>query len=113
MPRTYYVYILASKRNGTIYIGMTNNLIRRLAEHRTGRVRWDPPNKRQKPKSRLRAKAFGFRYDCHRLVYYETFCHPSDAIDREKQLKEWRRAWKVDLIERNNPGWKELSDGLH
>lgn len=112
MRRQYYVYILASKPNGTLYIGVTNNLIARLDEHRTGNVRWDPPEIRSKPKHRRRAKAFAFRHGCYRLVYYESFYYILDAIAREKQLKEWRRTWKIRLIQKDNPGWYDRSSEL-
>jgi len=91
MSRQYYVYILASKRNGTLYIGMTNNLARRVWEHRQGSV-----------------EGFTKRYNVHRLVYCESFARPLEAIQREKRLKKWNRAWKVRLIESANPDWKDL-----
>lgn len=94
-PRQYYVYILASKRNGTLYLGVTNNLARRVWEH----------------KQHLR-EGFTAKYNVHRLVYCETFAHPQDAILREKHLKKWNRAWKIELIESVNPGWKDLSETL-
>ena len=95
MARQYYVYILASKRNGTLYIGMTNNLARRVWEHKQGLV-----------------KGFTKKYDVERLVYSESFARPRDAIEREKRLKKWNRAWKIQLIESVNPGWKDLSETL-
>ena len=91
MSRQYYVYILASERNGTLYIGMTNNLARRVWEHRQGSV-----------------EGFTKRYNVHRLVYCESFARPLEAIQREKRLKKWNRAWKVRLIESANPDWKDL-----
>ncbi len=95
MNRQYYVYILASKPNGTLYIGVTNNLARRVWEHKQGLV-----------------EGFTKRYGVHRLVYTETFERPSDAIAREKRLKKWNRAWKIRLIESVNPGWNDLSAAL-
>jgi putative endonuclease len=89
--RTYYVYILASKRNGTLYIGVTNNLLRRVQEH----------------KSNLNG-GFTSRYHVHMLVYYETTSSILGAIEREKRLKKWKRAWKLKLIEAENPYWKDL-----
>ena len=91
MPREHYVYILAAKRNGTLYIGVTNNLSRRVWEHKNGLV-----------------EGFTKKYAVHRLVHYEAFPSPRDAIQREKRLKEWNRAWKIQLIESTNPGWKDL-----
>ena len=87
-----FVYIMASKRNGTLYIGVTNNLIRRVAEHI----------------SEIN-KGFTNRYSVKTLVYYEPFSSFATAIKREKQLKSWKRAWKIALIERNNPQWQDLS----
>lgn len=91
MNRHYYVYILASKPNGTLYIGVTNNLVRRVWEHREGLV-----------------EGFTKQYEVHRLVYCESFARPFDAIQREKRLKKWNRAWKIRLIESANPNWKDL-----
>jgi putative endonuclease len=95
MPKRYYVYILASQPNGTLYIGVTNNIARRVWQHQQGLV-----------------EGFTKRYNVHRLVYCESFEHPQDAILREKRLKKWNRAWKIELIESVNPGWKNLSDTL-
>ncbi len=86
-----YVYMLASKPNGTLYTGVTSNLIRRVSEHREGIV-----------------DGFTNRYGIHRLVYFERFESIVSAISREKQIKKWRRAWKVELIHTYNPGWKDL-----
>jgi putative endonuclease len=85
------VYILASKRNGTLYVGVTANLARRIHEHRSDVV-----------------EGFTQRYSIHRLVHVEFLETMPDAIAREKQLKRWRRAWKLDLIEENNPTWRDL-----
>ncbi|MGA7072601.1 GIY-YIG nuclease family protein [Bradyrhizobium sp.] len=83
---SYYVYILASRIGGTLYIGITNNLIRRVYEH----------------KSKL-IEGFTEKYDVARLVYFEQFEDPENAIKRENRLKKWSRAWKISLIEKNNP----------
>ena len=91
MARNYYIYILASKKNGTLYIGITNDLTRRVYEHKTDAV-----------------EGFTKRYAVHTLVYYEQTSDPVAAITREKQLKKWRRIWKVALIEEKNPGWRDL-----
>jgi putative endonuclease len=91
MRRTYYVYIVASGLGGTLYIGVTNDLIRRVYEHR----------------NKL-APGFTQRYGVGRLVYYEAFDDVEAAITREKQLKKWNRAWKIRLIEENNPNWDDL-----
>ena len=89
--RRYYVYILVSKIGGTLYIGVTNDFIRRVAEH----------------KSKL-IESFTEKYDVARLVYFEQFDDPENAIKREKRLKKWNRAWKVRLIEKENPNWDDL-----
>ena len=91
----YYVYIMASRKHGTLYIGVTNELLRRAREHRDGLV-----------------PGFTRRYGVKRLVYYETYQDIGDAIHREKVLKEWRRDWKIALIEQSNPGWVDLYEGL-
>jgi putative endonuclease len=93
--RHYYVYILASKIGGTLYIGVTNNLIRRVAEHKSKFL-----------------ESFTEKYDVARLVYFEQFDDPENAIKREKRLKKWNRAWKVRLIEKNNPNWDDLYSGI-
>lgn len=85
------VYILASKRNGTLYVGVTADLARRMSEHRSDAV-----------------DGFTKRYGIHRLVHAEYHETMPDAILREKQIKKWRRAWKLDLIEQNNPEWRDL-----
>jgi putative endonuclease len=96
MERLYYVYMLASRRNGTLYVGVTNDLGRRIFEHRTGAV-----------------PGFTATYDVKILVWYEV--HPSiaEAIAREKRLKRWRRAWKIELIEAANPQWLDLYERLN
>jgi putative endonuclease len=91
--RNYYVYILANKRNGTLYIGVTNNLERRMYEHKNGLF-----------------KGFSKKYGCKELIYFEHFNDVRYAIDREKQLKKWERQWKLRLIEGENPDWKDLSE---
>ena len=88
----YYVYILANKTNSTVYIGVTNDLMRRLWEHRNDRI-----------------EGFTKTYHVHKLVYYESFSDVRDAIAREKQLKGWRRARKNELIESVNPAWEDLA----
>jgi len=93
--REYYIYILASCRNGTLYIGVTNDLARRVFEHLEGG-----------------GAAFTKRYGVGLLVYYESYRGIRDAIAREKMLKKWRRAWKLQLIEANNPQWRDLYESL-
>ena len=93
--RKYYVYILASKRNGTLYIGMTNNLRNRMYQHK-----------------QMLIPGFTQRYKVRMLVYFEEYGDPRDAITREKQLKWWRRKWKLELIESLNPEWKDLTSEL-
>ena len=88
---TYFVYILASKPHGTLYIGVTNSIIDRVEQHRAGI-----------------GSAFTKRYGVHLLVWFEEFADIRDAIQREKSLKEWPRAWKVNLIERDNLHWTDL-----
>ena len=87
-----YVYILASRRHGTLYVGATTDLPKRLWEHRTGVV-----------------KGFTRRFGVKRLVYFETYHDVSDAIVRERRMKEWQRAWKIALIERDNPSWEDFA----
>jgi putative endonuclease len=89
--KQYYVYILASKIGGTLYIGVTNNLVRRVYEHRERLV-----------------EGFTKRYGVAKLVYYEVHSDVEAAITREKQMKKWNRAWKVRLIEESNPNWSDL-----
>jgi len=89
--RSYYVYILASRIGGTLYIGVTNDLIRRIGEHNL-KV----------------AKSFTKKYEVTRLVYFEIFDQIEHAIQREKRLKKWPRAWKISLIEKQNPDWIDL-----
>ncbi len=91
----YFVYILASRIGGTLYIGVTNDLIRRVAEHRAGEV-----------------AGFTKRYGVKRLVYFEECDDVFGAIAREKQLKRWNRAWKIRWIEEKNPNWDDLYPAL-
>ena len=95
MEKMYYVYILSSKRNGTLYTGVTTNLIRRVWEHKQGFY-----------------SGFTKRYNVHLLVYYESFDNPSRAIEREKQIKNWKRSWKLKLIEDKNAEWRDLYGSL-
>ncbi|MCX6796809.1 MAG: GIY-YIG nuclease family protein [Candidatus Falkowbacteria bacterium] len=92
--RHYFVYILSSKRNGILYIGISNNVLNRNWQH----------------KQKEDKKSFTARYDVNRLVYYETYSNVRAAIAREKQLKNWRREWKIKLIEKDNPTWRDLFD---
>ena len=92
---TYFVYILASKRNGTLYIWVTDNLIRRITEHREWVNAW-----------------FTKRYDIHILVWYERFENIYDAITAEKRMKKWKREYKLSVIEDANPDWKDLYNDL-
>jgi putative endonuclease len=95
MSEQYYVYVLASRKHGTLYIGVTNDLIRRIYQHKTKAIR-----------------GFTKRYGVDTLVYFEIFDDPLSAIAREKQLKKWNREWKVQLIESKNPNWVDLSPTL-
>jgi putative endonuclease len=95
MHRRPAVYILASKRNGTLYVGVTSNLQKRVWEHKNDLV-----------------QGFTKRYGVHHLAYYELHEDMMSAITREKQMKKWNRAWKVRLIERHNPDWKDLWDRI-
>ncbi|MDI1318393.1 GIY-YIG nuclease family protein [Flavobacterium sp.] len=92
--RQYFIYILASKKNGTLYIGVTNSLERRIEEH----------------KNKLNPQCFTAKYDVDTLVYYEIFQYIEDALKREKQLKKWNRKWKINLIEEENKEWNDLSE---
>jgi putative endonuclease len=91
----YVVYILASRKYGTLYTGVTGNLLGRMVTHRED---W--------------LEGFTSRYHVHQLVYYEQFDEPQVAILREKQPKKWRRSWKIDLIEQANPDWDDLFDSV-
>ena len=89
--KSYWVYILASQRNGTLYVGITNNLIKRVWEHKNKKF-----------------DGFTKKYEIHQLVYYEIHENPESAIRREKQIKKWNRLWKLKIIEAKNPEWKDL-----
>ena len=91
----YFVYMLARKRNGTLYVGVTNDLARRIGEHKDEIV-----------------PGFTKRYGVSVLVWYEAFGDINDAIAREKQIKGWNRAWKIQLIEKENSGWNDLTANL-
>jgi putative endonuclease len=91
----YYVYILASRKDGAIYLGVTNDLVRRIYEHRIKAVR-----------------SFTSKYNITRLVWFEIYDDPISAISREKELKKWKRVWKVQLIEAKNPRWNDLYDEI-
>jgi putative endonuclease len=92
---SYWTYMLASKPRGTLYIGVTNDIIRRVEQHRAGL-----------------GSAFTRKYKVHRLVWYEEFANIQEAIQREKTMKEWPRAWKINLLERMNPHWIDLFPSL-
>lgn len=89
---SYYVYILASRHHGTLYIGVTNNIHTRLEQHRSGR-----------------GSKFVQKYKIFRLVHVEAFATPQEAIAREKQLKFWKRDWKIKLVKQENPDWNDRS----
>ena len=91
----YYVYILASKKNGTLYIGVTNDLLKRVHQHKNDLV-----------------EGFTRKYKVHNLVHYEAYNWVQDAIIREKRMKKWKRQWKIALIEKSNPDWEDLFEGL-
>lgn len=95
MRRSYYVYIMASRKHGTLYIGVTNDVANRSAEHRAGTM-----------------PGFTRRYGVTRLVWFETFEDIDHAIQREKTMKKWPRQWKINLIERDNPDWDDLGPRL-
>jgi putative endonuclease len=91
LTRSYFVYLLANRRNGTLYVGVTNDLAKRVWQHKEGLV-----------------DGFTKKYGVKLLVWYEHTESIEAAIVREKQIKKWNRAWKVELIEANNPDWKDL-----
>lgn len=91
----YFTYILASKRNGTLYIGVTSELKKRIYLHKQGTI-----------------EGFTKKYSVHMLVYYEVYEQIAQAIAREKQLKKWRRNWKLELIESKNSDWKDLYNSI-
>lgn len=88
---SYYVYIVASEKNGTLYVGVTNDLVRRVWEHKNKGI-----------------DGFTKKYEVHRLVYFEETSNIESALAREKQLKNWQRKWKLQLIEKDNPNWEDL-----
>jgi len=91
----FYVYLLASKKHGTLYLGVTNDVVRRVYEHRTKAV-----------------GGFTTRYGVDKLVWFEIYENTATAIAPEKELKKWRRDWKIRLIEEQNPGWSDLYPGI-
>ena len=95
MEKDFYVYILASKPNGTLYTGVTSDLVKRLWQHREGL-----------------AEGFSNKYDVKSLVYYEHHESADSAISREKLIKKWKRDWKLSLIQSSNPQWKDLYDDI-
>jgi putative endonuclease len=95
MEETAYIYFLVNKHNTVLYLGVTNHLVRRIAEY----------------KAKFN-KGFAYKYNCDKLVYYESFGFMMDAIIREKQLKNWKREWKNKLINEMNPTWKDLSEDI-
>ena len=93
MEKKAYIYILTNSNNSVLYIGVTSNLPKRIAEHKNHTY-----------------KGFSDKYNCTKLVYFEDFSNIKDAIKREKQLKNWHRDWKIDLINKFNSTWKDLSE---
>jgi putative endonuclease len=91
LSKSYYVYIITNKKYGTLYIGLTSNLIKRIYEHKHNVI-----------------QGFSSKYNLHLLVYYEQSNDVMAAISREKQLKKWNRDWKIELIEKSNPEWNDL-----
>lgn len=95
MEKIYYIYILASRRNGTLYTGITSDLAKRVWEHKNKLV-----------------EGFTYKYNVNKLVYYEEYNDVYEAIQREKRLKGWHRKWKLALIEKNNPYWNDLYSNI-
>ena len=95
MAKQFYVYILASKRNGTLYTGVTTNLSQRVWQHKHDVI-----------------QGFTRKYNVKTLVYYEVHENAESALTREKKIKRWRRSWKLDLIENSNPGWRDLYEDI-
>jgi putative endonuclease len=91
----FHVYLLASRKHGTLYLGVTNDLARRIYEHREGLT-----------------PGFTSRYSVNRLVWFEPFADAPSAIAREKQIKKWRRDWKIRMVEQDNPDWHDLYDAI-
>jgi putative endonuclease len=96
MDNQYFVYMLASRPYGTLYIGITSNLIQRVYQHKEGLT-----------------DGFTKKYDVHQLVFYEVHSDVNEAILREKRIKKWNRQWKINLIEQHNPQWLNLANGLY
>jgi len=92
---SYYVYLLASRKAGTLYLGVTRDLVRRVYQHKTKAT-----------------PGFASRYDVRRLVWFEVYDDPTTAIAREKEIKKWRRQWKIELIEKSNATWRDLYDEI-
>ena len=92
---TFFIYILASRRNGTLYVGMTDNIGQRVWQHKSGAI-----------------AGFTKKYEVKLLAWYETHETRESAFIRERQIKKWNRAWKLELIERLNPDWRDLADEL-
>jgi putative endonuclease len=88
----YYLYIITNKKEGVLYIGVTNNLERRMFEHKEKLI-----------------EGFSKKYNLDKLIYFETYQYINDAIRREKQMKKWKRQWKINLITEDNPDWNDLS----
>ncbi len=86
-----YVYLLASRKQGTLYLGVTKDIVRRVAQHKQKTL-----------------PGFTNRYDVHRLVWFQCYDGPTEAITREKEIKKWRRDWKIPLVEKENPDWRDL-----
>ncbi len=95
MSHHYYVYLLSSKKNGTLYVGVTNDLMRRVGEHKLGLI-----------------EGFTNKYKINKLVYFETYNDINEAILREKRIKKWNRNWKIKIIEEMNPEWNDLYEDL-
>ncbi len=93
--KNYYIYIMASKKDGVFYIGVTGDLLKRVWQHREGFV-----------------EGFTKKYYVKKLVYYEITSDIKSAIQREKQIKRWKREWKIELIEKSNPDWRDLYDSI-
>jgi putative endonuclease len=96
MEKEFYVYILASKRNGTLYTGVTSSLIKRIGQHKNELI-----------------EGFSQKYNVKNLVYYEVHSRVESAITREKRIKKWQKAWKLRLIEAKNPDWKDLYEEIN
>jgi putative endonuclease len=95
MEKTFCVYILTNKKYGTFYVGVTSDLIQRISQHKSKEI-----------------EGFSKKYDLDKLVYYEVHGNAESAIKREKRLKRWERKWKIELIQKLNPDWKDLYETL-